>query len=215
MDFNTARINMVKAQVAPNKIHEPELLDGMMAVARENFVAPNQQDLAYSDVPVGMNDSRRCLKPLQSAQLIRALEVKSGDRVLVVGAGTGFEVAVLRNMGAEVFALESDEGLAQKGQSLTESQQVQWLVGALDQGWSDQAPFDGILFCGAVVAIPTRPIDQLTNEGSLVAIVGKPGDAVMTLTRIKGVSGGGHPEALLETVADHLPGCGPSEQFEL
>jgi protein-L-isoaspartate(D-aspartate) O-methyltransferase len=215
MDFNTARINMVKSQVAPNKIHETELLDSMTAVARENFVEASQQDLAYSDIQVAMGGSRRCLKPLQAAQLIKALEVKEGDRVLVVGAGTGFEVAVLDKMGVEVFALESDAALAGKGENLTSSDKVQWLVGDLEQGWADKAPFDGIIFCGAVASIPNKPIGQLTGEGSLVAIVGRSGDAVMTLVRIKGLSGGGHPEALLETVADVLPGMEALERFEL
>ncbi len=215
MDFNTARINMVKSQVAPNKVHDPLLLDGMMAVARENFVESDQQDLAYSDIQVAIGGSRRCLKPLQAAQLIKALEVKEGDKVLVIGAGTGFEVAVLAQMGVKVFALESDAKLCEKGKELTASDNVQWNVGDLEQGWAANGPYDGIMFSGAVSSIPAKPIGQLTDAGALVAIVGNPGDPVMTLTRIKGVSGGGHPEPLLETVADVLPGMEPAERFEL
>jgi protein-L-isoaspartate(D-aspartate) O-methyltransferase len=215
MDFNAARINMVKAQVAPNKIHEPELLDGMMAVSREDFIDSNHQDLAYSDIQVAIGGSRRCLKPLQSAQLIKAVEIKKGDKVLVVGAGTGFEAAVLANMGAEVFAVESSSELADKGKKLTQADNVQWLVGDLEQGWDAQGPYDGILFGGAVATIPNKPVGQLTGDGSLAAIVGKSGDAVMTLTRIKGLSGGGHPEPILETVADVLPGMEPTGRFEL
>ncbi|MBF0382784.1 MAG: methyltransferase domain-containing protein [Magnetococcales bacterium] len=201
--------------MAPNKIHEPELLDSMMAVAREDFIDSTHQDLAYSDIQVTMGGSRRCLKPLQSAQLIKAVEVKKGDKVLVVGAGTGFEAAVLANMGAQVFAVESDGELAQKGQKLTAADNVQWLVGDLEQGWDANGPYDGIVFGGAVATIPNKSVGQLTGDGALAAIVGKSGDPVMTLTRIKGLSGGGHPEALLETVADVLPGMEPPERFEL
>ncbi|MBF0359023.1 MAG: hypothetical protein HQL70_10485 [Magnetococcales bacterium] len=215
MDFSAARNNMVKSQVAPNKIHGEELLKSFMAVAREDFVASDKKYLAYSDIQVAIGGSRRCLKPLQSAQLIKAVEAKKGDKVLVVGAGTGLEVAVLAQMGVEVFALEADAELASKGEKLTKADNVQWLVGELEHGWEAQAPFDGILFAGAVAAIPNKPVGQLSGDGALVAIVGKNGDPVMTLTRIKGFSGGGHPEAILETVADVLPGMGPPERFEL
>lgn len=215
MDFNTARINMVKSQVAPNKVHEPAILDSMLAVAREDFVESNLKDMAYSDIPVAMSGSRRCLKPLQAAQLIKGLDVQPGDKILVIGAGTGFEVAVLAKMGAEIYAMESDPELAKRGEELTGSDKVQWQVGALEQGWIEKGPFDGIIFCGAISAIPNKPVGQLTAEGSLVAIVGKEGDAVMTMTRINGLGGGGHPEAVLETVADVLPGMGPVERFEL
>lgn len=215
MDFYAARVNMVKAQVAPNKVHEPELLDGLMVVARERFVAPDRQDLAYSDCQVVMGETRRLLKPLQSAQLIRALAVKPKDRILVVGAGTGFEVAVLEKMGAMIFALESDPVLADKGKTLTASETVRWQTGRLDQGWPEESPFDGILFAGAVAAIPDRLVSQLTGEGVLVAIVGREGAPVMTMTRITGSGGARHPESLLETVADLLPGMGPSGPFEL
>ncbi|MBF0446788.1 MAG: protein-L-isoaspartate O-methyltransferase [Magnetococcales bacterium] len=215
MDFYSARVNMVKSQVAPNKVHEPEILDAMLAVPREKFVDASQQDLVYSDIPVVMGSDRRFLKPLQTAQLIQAVDVKKGERILVVGAGAGYEVALLEKMGAEVFALESNADLAKNAEARTGSDSVQWLVGDLELGWADQAPFDGIIFCGGISSIPAKLVGQLTQEGVLVAIVGKPAAPVMTLTRIKGVSGGGHPEFLLETVAPLLPGMAAVKRFEL
>ncbi|MBF0625984.1 MAG: protein-L-isoaspartate O-methyltransferase [Magnetococcales bacterium] len=214
---NQARINMVQSQLVPNNIIQVELLTGMRTLAREDFLDPVQRDFAYSDhsVPVG-GGSRRCLKPLQIAQLLQALEIIAGDKVLVVGAGTGYEASLAARLGAAVVvALEFDAGLAARGRELTAGSGVMWQVGPLAEGWFPQAPYDAILFCGAVAAVPPPVLGQLARNGRLTAIVGRPGDVLMNAVLQRGPGVGGRPQVLFETNAFPLPGTGGAAPFVL
>lgn len=214
MDFSLARTNMVKSQVAPNRVKDQGLLSALMAIPRESFIADSHKLFAYSDHPLPMDDgSRRCLKPLQLALLIQALMVKKDQKILVVGAGTGYETAVLARMEAQVFALESDVNMADSGVKLSDTT-VQWQVGPLDQGWPSEAPFDGIVLCGSVESIPDKLLDQLGDNGVLVAIRGKVGDAVMQAVRVKGRNAQ-HTETLFETKAFPLSGTVAQQRFVL
>lgn len=217
MDFQLARVNMVRSQVAPNRVTDNNLLDSLLVVPREQFVAEAYRDFAYSDyaVPLPGVEGRRFLKPLQVAWLIDALQVQSGDRVLVVGAGVGYEAMVLARMGAEVFALEADPALTSQGEALCSGESVQWRTGSLANGWPEASPFDAILICGAVDAVSNKLIGQMGKNGRLTAIVGRVGEPIMQGVRMVGISGGDRPERLFETVADPLPGFGMPERFVL
>lgn len=185
MDFSLARTNMVKSQVAPNGVSDPPLLDALLAIPREPFVVATHKEFAYSDYALPVSAARRSLKPLQIARLIQALAVCDGQKILVVGAGTGYEATLLARLGADVFALESEKGLVELGQKLADPS-VEWQVGALASGWADKAPFDGILLCGSVETIPDPLLAQLSATGPLVAIVGKPDDPVMYARHVRG-----------------------------
>lgn len=214
MDFATARSNMVKSQVAPNNVTDPSLLTSMVKVSREAFVDEKFQPFAYSDLSIPAGEGRRYLTPLQAARLIQALNLEPGERVLVLGAGTGYEASILANMGMQVFAVESHADLAARGQALT-GEAVSWQVGELSQGWPEESPFDGVLICGAVHAVPNKPIGQLGKQGRLVAITGRTGEAVMHAVRMVGIAGGDRPERIFETTAGVLPGFDTQERFVL
>ncbi|MBF0293760.1 MAG: protein-L-isoaspartate O-methyltransferase [Magnetococcales bacterium] len=205
---------MVKSQAVPNMVRDPALLAGMMKVPREEFVAPSHRELAYMDTPVPWNDSgRRSLTPVQTGWLIDALGVTNGKRVLVIGAGSGYEAALLGTMGAQVHALESDPALAERGASLTDREQVAWKVGPLADGWPDGEKFDAILLCGAVPAIPYHLLGQLRPDGVLAGIVGNSDDVAMNAKRIHG--GSFRQEPLFDTLAPLLPGFEAGEAFRL
>ncbi|MBF0128335.1 MAG: protein-L-isoaspartate O-methyltransferase, partial [Magnetococcales bacterium] len=187
MDYTQARVNMVKSQAVPNMVRDPALLAGMLRIPREAFVDAAYREVAYMDVPVPWSDSgRRSLTPLQTAWLIDALEVGKGSQVLVIGAGSGYEVALLSSMGALVCALESDPDLAARGETLTSAEGVRWRVGPLAEGWSGEEKFDAILVCGAVPVIPFMVLGQLQPEGILAGIIGQAGDAVMRARKVHG-----------------------------
>lgn len=215
MDFSTARSNMVKSQATPNRVVNPALLASLGRVSRERFVAEAFRDFAYSDLPIPLSSAsgRTALTPLQLSWMIQALEVKPGDKVLVIGAGKGYEAALLADMGVRVFALESDETLA--GTHLINTPQVEWRSGDLTQGWPEESPFDGILLCGAVPGVPNKPIGQLGKQGRLVAILGNEGDSIMQAVRMVGIAGGDRPEYLFETTTGMLPGFEKKERFKL
>ena len=204
MDFNLARTNMVKSQLAPNRVRHSLLLETMLSIPRELFVAPSHREFAYSDAAVPLNvQGRRGLKPLQVALMIQGLGVKPGARVLVVGSGTGYESAVLAGLGAQVFALEPDPDLVARGEQLSGSDKIFWKVGDPQLGWPEEAPFDAVLFCGSVSSVPEKPIAQMSGDGVLVAVVGEVGDAVMSAVRIR-ARHGDRPEVMFETVVPPL-----------
>ncbi|MEO5334513.1 MAG: hypothetical protein H7839_21060 [Magnetococcus sp. YQC-5] len=219
MDYTQARVNMVKSQAVPNLVRDPALLAGLMKVPREEFVHSTRKEVAYADIPIPWNDTgRRSLTPLQTAWMIQALEVKEGHRVLVIGASSGYEVALLRAMGASVYALEVDPDLAARGAMLTGSDQVFWQVGPLNEGWHAEGEtqtgrFDAILICGAVPAIPAKALGQLQGHGVMAVIIGQEGDVVMQAVRIRG--GGFGMESLFDTVAPVLPGFTSGQAFQL
>ncbi|MEO5363675.1 MAG: protein-L-isoaspartate O-methyltransferase [Magnetococcus sp. DMHC-8] len=200
MDFSLARTNMVKSQLAPNGVDNPLLLDAFRLTPREPFVIDTHKEFAYSDHALPLDARRRALKPLQVARLLQSLTLDNGDRILVVGAGTGYEAALLASLPVTVFALESDPRLAEQGRQLTPPGSVQWHVGDLVLGWPEQAPFDGILICGAIDAIPNPLLAQLSGRGELVAIVGQPGEPVMRAVRVRG-GRDQQTDTLFETVA--------------
>lgn len=215
MDFTQARTNMVKSQLLPNDVQDPQILGGFMRVSREMFIDPAARELAYSDHALSMDGGeRRCLKPLQVSLLLQALEIKPGHRVLILGAGTGYEAAVAAETGAEVFAVEADAELAARGEQLTRSSRVRWLVADPTGGWPEEGPYQAILLCGAVESVPPRPLAQLDPEGQLTGIIGSPGDVVMRAVRVQG-SGAHGTEPLFETVAPPLGGTVSGQRFVL
>ncbi|OSM04970.1 protein-L-isoaspartate O-methyltransferase family protein [Magnetofaba australis] len=216
MDTAQARANMVKSQVLPNNVQNEALLAAMNSVARENFAPEKFAAAAYSDMAIPLDDQgRRMLSPLQAAWLIQSLDIQPGAKALVVGAGLGYEAALLATMGAKVYAVESDAALAELGKAATAGLDVQWRVGELAEGWKDPAPYDAILFCGAADKTPSQPVGQLTDDGRLSIIHGVAGEPVMAGVKIVGFGGADHAETLFETVATPLPGLAGGSGFTL
>ncbi|MEG3639107.1 protein-L-isoaspartate O-methyltransferase family protein [Magnetococcus sp. PR-3] len=215
MDFALARTNMVKSQVQPHEVIDETLLGSMMVVEREHFFPEDRQFMAYSDMPVAMSEGRRCLTPMQIAWLIKSAKVTENTKVLLIGAGTGYEAALMATMGAKVCALECDQTLASKGESLTKDMDVTWKVGDHSQGWADAAPFDAIILTGAVEEMPANLAKQLDAYGTMIAVVGMASEPTMSATRIVGPTGLHHPEKLYETRIDPLPGFAQDEGFQL
>ncbi|MBF0154575.1 MAG: protein-L-isoaspartate O-methyltransferase [Magnetococcales bacterium] len=213
-DLALARKNMVQSQVVPNRVTHPDLLAALRTLPRERFLDSAFQEYAYSDYPIPLGATgRHCLLPVQLAWMIQALESGQGDKILVVGAGTGYEATLLARMGRRVYALESDPLLAALGQEATAGTTVTWRVRDLKEGWPEVSPFGGILFCGSVTHIPAFCQQQMARDGTLVAIVGQPHASVMHAKRLSG--SGGPEEILFETVATPLPGLEQPVAFEI
>ncbi|WP_038380918.1 protein-L-isoaspartate O-methyltransferase, partial [Bradyrhizobium elkanii] len=116
--FSTARQYMVDGQVRPSDVTDDRILDAMLTVPREVFVPADKQALAYLDLDLDVAEggaTRRCLiTPALLARMLQAAEIKSTDRVLVVGCATGYAAAVVARFAADVSATESDPALAEK-----------------------------------------------------------------------------------------------------
>jgi protein-L-isoaspartate(D-aspartate) O-methyltransferase len=173
MDFAEARSRMVDSQVRPNKVTDPRIIAAMRRLPRERFVPPAQAVRAYADEDVPLGEGRVLIEPMVMARLLQLTAVSAGERVLVVGCGTGYGAAVLAECGARVTALEDAPTLLAVAQeALAEfAPSVNLVSGPLAGGWQTGAPYDVILIEGAVRTIPPAVAGQLHQEtGRLVAV---------------------------------------------
>ncbi|MCW5691300.1 MAG: protein-L-isoaspartate O-methyltransferase [Pseudolabrys sp.] len=215
-DFATLRRHMVDGQVRPADITDIRITTAMLEIPRERFVPTQVQSLAYLDRDLGLsaagNATRTLMKPMVLSKLIQALDIESGDRVLIVGAATGYSAAVLARMGAEVVALEQDAGLAGIAQSALAGQgHVQVVTGTLADGYAAAAPYDAILVEGAVEELPEAFCAQLKDGGLLACIQGTPPASSAMLYCRSGDELGGR--RIFDAAASLLPGFAKPRVF--
>jgi len=169
----SARFNMVEAQIRSANVTDPQILAAMNAVPREKFVPTAAQALAYADVPVAVAPGRYLLDPRSFAKLAQLAQITPTDRILDVGCGTGYSAAVLARLGAEVVALEQDADLVRVASALLENVvgKVELVQGGLIEGVKGQGPFDVIFVNGAIEQAPETLLSQLAEGGRLVAVL--------------------------------------------
>ncbi len=192
-NYAAARTNMIESQVRPNGITDRRIIEAMEQIAREDFVPDSRKPIAYvdEDVPLAPSDTskgpRALIEVMAFARMLQQAAVKPADRVLVVGAGTGYGAAVLSMLCASVTAVECDAGLAAEARSnLGHLSNVNVLEGSLEAGAKGNAPFDVIILEGRVAEVPQSLISQLADGGRLVAVVG---EAEMARANVYTVSG--------------------------
>lgn len=162
-DFAAARAAMVECQLRPEGVTDPAVLEAMGAIRREDFLPPATRPLAYIDRAVLMGEGRFLPAPAVLGALLTQMMPNTGQRALVVGAGTGYSATVLQAMGLDVTALESSPALA----ATARDKGVNVVEGPLEAGWTKAAPYDQILIDGSVEAIPDALVAQLADGGRL------------------------------------------------
>jgi protein-L-isoaspartate(D-aspartate) O-methyltransferase len=169
----SARFNMVEAQIRTSNVTDSRILAAMNAVARESFVPRAARALAYADVPVAVAPGRYLLDPRSFAKLVQLAQINPTDRILDVGCGTGYSAAVLARLGAEVVALEQDADLVRVASELLANAvgKVEVVQGGLIEGVKGQAPFDVIFVNGAIEETPEILLAQLAEGGRLVTVL--------------------------------------------
>ncbi len=169
----TARFNMVEAQIRTSNVTDPRIHAAMGVVPRERFVPAAARALAYADVPVAVAPGRYLLDPRSFAKLLQLARVTAEDRVLDVACGTGYSSAVLARLAGEVVALEQDADLVRIASELLANAvgKVEVVQGGLIEGVRGQAPFDVIFVNGAIEQAPETLLSQLAEGGRLVAIM--------------------------------------------
>ena len=173
-DYTAARTNMVKSQIRPNKVTDPLIIEAMGDIPRERFVPESHLGVAYVDEDIAIAQGRYLMEPMVLARLLQAAEIKETDVVLNIGCATGYSAAVIARLANTVVALESDRDLAAAAQRLLSELDVDNAVvieADLRQGYAEQAPYDVILFDGALAHIPDDICTQLAEGGRLVAVV--------------------------------------------
>ncbi len=182
LPFAAARQFMVDSQLRPNKVTHAALLDAMRQVPRETFLPPALSTLAYADQDVRLpggppGASRVLMAPLAFARLAQLLDLVAGERVLVIGSGTGYGAAVLASCGARVTALDQDEPLLDIGRGAFRGLglAVTSRQGPHRDGLPGIQPWDAILIQGTVELVPAIFAGQLRpGTGRLVTVMGKP-----------------------------------------
>jgi len=165
---------MVKSQIQPNQVTDPDVLAAMAELPREAFLPKALQGVAYVDEDLPIGNGRHMMEPRVLARLMQAATVQATDVVLVIGCTTGYSAAVLSRLASAVVAIEADAKLVQAATDTLNELGVDTalvLQGDLRAGCPKQAPFDVILFDGAVCEIPDALADQLADGGRLVVVV--------------------------------------------
>jgi protein-L-isoaspartate(D-aspartate) O-methyltransferase len=174
MDHVAARYTMVQNQIRTNRVTDPKIIAAMSELPRERFAPDWARGIAYVDEDIPLNGGRYLTEPLTSALLLQAAEINADDVVLDVGCGTGYISAISARIASAVVALESDAELAARAVATLAELGIETatiVVGPLREGWPAQAPYDVIIFGGAVSAIPAKIVGQLAQGGRMVVVV--------------------------------------------
>ena len=182
--YEEARHKMVKAIEADvretslyinKKSLDPRVISAMGSVERHKFVPPSEQTWAYANRPLPIGHGQTISQPYIVALMTDLISVDPGDRVLEIGTGSGYQAAVLAEMGTEVFTIEIIDPLArQASRRLADLgySQVKTREGDGYYGWEDEAPFDAIVVTAAADHVPPPLVRQLKPGGVMVIPVG-------------------------------------------
>lgn len=173
--FRSKRDEMVREQIYARGVRDENVLAAMRKVRREAFVPGQYREFAYFDRPLPIAEGQTISQPYIVAYMIEALALKGGERVLEIGAGSGYAAAVLAEIAGEVFAIERIGQLAEKAaEALADEgyENVHILHADGTRGWDEEAPFDAILVSAGAPEVPENLKAQLVTGGRLVIPVG-------------------------------------------
>ena len=176
LDLAPDRMKMVDRQLARRGVRDSHVLDAMREVPREAFVPEGLQEFAYEDTPLPIEAGQTISQPYIVGLMVEAAEVRPGDRVLEIGAGSGYAAAVISRIADRVYAIERHDELtvlATQRLKRLGYDNVEVRTGDGTHGWPEAAPFDAILAAAGGPAVPQVRKDQLDIGGCLVMPVGE------------------------------------------
>jgi protein-L-isoaspartate(D-aspartate) O-methyltransferase len=212
---DAARAKMIDCQLRPNKVTDERILAAFARVQRELFVPEPLRGVAYVDEDLPLGRGRYLMEPMVAARLLQAAMPDRKDTALVVGAGVGYEAALLALLTRSVVALEDDAELARLGRAALVDHRiasVSYVEEPLPAGHRQRAPYDVILFGGAVVAIPSEIAAQLSEGGRMAAVL-RPGQGVGRATLTTRTGGVLAQRVIFDAATPLLPGFVPKPAF--
>jgi protein-L-isoaspartate(D-aspartate) O-methyltransferase len=177
-DFPAEREAMVERQLRRRGIGDPEILDAFLKVPREIFVSPDYAHLAYGDYPLPIEAGQTISQPFIVAMMIKAAGIGPNDKVLEVGAGSGYAAAVISRIARRVVGIERQHDLveiARRRLAQLRYDNVKIIEGDGTKGYPKEAPFDAILAAASGSHVPEPLIDQLREGRCIVMPIGQPG----------------------------------------
>jgi protein-L-isoaspartate(D-aspartate) O-methyltransferase len=175
IDFPKARLKMVEEQIIAKGIKDPRVIKAMKKVPRHLFVEEALQAQAYSDHPLPIGEKQTISQPYMVALMTETLELKGREKVLEVGAGSGYQAAILAELAAKVFSIERVRVLGLRARKLLYDLgyfNVEIKISDGTHGWAEEKPFDAIIVTAGSPVISQPLLDQLAIGGRLIIPVG-------------------------------------------
>jgi protein-L-isoaspartate(D-aspartate) O-methyltransferase len=167
---------MIATQIVSRGIQDTQLIEAMRKVPRHLFVPENRRDSAYDDRPLPIGEGQTISQPYIVAFMTQVLDLSLEDTVLEIGTGSGYQAAILAEIVREVYTIEI---IAKLGNAARERlkkmgyKNISVKIGDGYEGWSEKAPFDGVIVTCAPEKIPKSLIDQLAKGGRMIIPVGE------------------------------------------
>ncbi|MGB8129719.1 MAG: protein-L-isoaspartate(D-aspartate) O-methyltransferase [Candidatus Angelobacter sp.] len=187
--FATERFSMVESQLRERGISDERLLAAMSKVPRHQFVSQQNWNEAYADHPIPIAEKQTTSQPYMIAAMIQAAEIKPEDRVLEIGAGSGYQTALLAELASQVFAVERYASLVETAQTTLERlgyRNAKIVTGDGSLGLKESAPFDAIIVSAAAPRVPQALLDQLAVGGRLIVPIGDSEEQVLHFIQRQG-----------------------------
>ena len=174
MDYEVLRKKMVENQLLPRGIRDENVIRAFLKVPREKFVPENLKKAAYGDSPLSIGNGQTISQPYIVALMTQSLQVKKGEKVLEVGTGSGYQAAILAEIGCNVYSVEGIAALASKAEKILGElgYSMNLKVGDGTLGWEEFSPFEKIIVTAGGPGIPDSLFSQLDEKGRMVIPVG-------------------------------------------
>lgn len=204
-NYSSMRTAMVESQLRTSDVDDQRVIAAMAKVPREAYVPAERRSMAYVDRPIPLAGGRALNPPLVTGRLLTEAQIAPGDKVLLIGAATGYAAALLVDMGAVVTAVEEEGVLEIAVPGITV------VRGALNAGAADGAPYDVLFIDGAVEEVPATLVQQLAEEARVVTGVADRGVTRLSSGRV--VAGALGLNSLVDIEMVVLPGFGAPKAF--
>ena len=176
MNIHIEQNNMIKQQLRTGGVLSEQILALYDVIPRHEFVPSHLKHFAYSDMQLALHHNQRMMTPLEEGLLLQALNLNGTESVLEIGTGTGYFTALLSRLSQEVTSVDYFHDFTENARMLLkqhECNNVDLHTGDASLGWLDKAPYDIIVFTGALEELNESHRLQVTPGGKLFAIVGK------------------------------------------
>ena len=176
MNIEQARFNMIEQQIRPWDVLDPDVLELLHVVKRENFVPAAHKALAFVDAEIPLPGGESMLMPKIEARLLQDVNLKKHENVLEIGTGSGYMAALLAHKGRHVTTVEISselKALAERNLADNGVTNAKVELGNGAQGWPNGAPYDVIVVSGSLPVLPESLLQQLKVGGRLAVIIGQ------------------------------------------
>lgn len=184
MNFSALRKKMVEEQLIPRGIKDKKVLEAFQKVPRHNFVPKRYLDSAYGDFPLSIGEGQTISQPYMVALMTECLGLSGGETILEIGAGSGYQTAILAELASRVYTVERVVSLAEEARTCLKNldyKNIRIEIGDGTRGWPEFAPYEGIVVTAAAPDIPKPLIEQLRIRGKLIIPIGGSFNQMLTV----------------------------------